>query len=101
MEMKVLRHAGDVVIVHARRSESVYMGGEVRLPGEKTYRRGLTLSQAILAAGGITPRAKSARIGRDDGRGFLVVTRYKLKDIDSGKIADPTLLPGDRITIIE
>jgi protein involved in polysaccharide export with SLBB domain len=79
----------------------VYIAGEVKTPGETTYRRGLTLTQAIMAAGGVTPKAKEARIGRDDGKGFLVVTSYKLKEIESGKAQDPVVKPGDRITIRE
>jgi hypothetical protein len=47
----------------------------------------------------MTPKAKEARLGRDNGEGFLVVTRYKLKDIESGKVQDPLVKPGDRITI--
>jgi protein involved in polysaccharide export with SLBB domain len=80
-------------------TQFVYLGGEVKLPGEKRYRRGLTLTQAINAAGGVTSNGKEARIGRDDGKGFLVVTRFKLKEIESGKIPDPVVKPGDRITV--
>jgi protein involved in polysaccharide export with SLBB domain len=80
-------------------SQFVYVGGEVKAPGEKNFRRGLTLTQAILAAGGLTSKAKEARLGRDNGEGFLVVTRYKLKEIESGKVQDPVVKPGDRITI--
>jgi hypothetical protein len=29
------------------------------------------------------------------------VTKFKLKDIDSGKGPDPLLRPGDRITVVE
>jgi hypothetical protein len=47
----------------------------------------------------VTPKAKEARVGRDDGNGFLVVNRYKLKDIESGKVPDPVVKPGDRIVI--
>jgi hypothetical protein len=54
-----------------------------------------------MIAGGVSPKSKEARLARDDGNGFLVVTRYKLKDIDSGKVRDPLLQPGDRITIVE
>ncbi len=57
--------------------------------------------QAILSAGGVTPKSKEARLGRDDGKGFLVVTRYKLKDIESGKAPDPVVRPGDRIMILD
>lgn len=60
----------------------------------------MTLTQAILAAGGLTRDAgKEVRIARQGVTGRLVVTRYKLKDIDSGKLADPLIEPGDRITV--
>lgn len=98
-EMNRLVRPGDVITLLAPVSQFVYLGGEVKLPGEKMYRRGLTLTQAINAAGGATTNGKEARVGRDDGKGFLVVTRFKLKEIESGKIQDPVIKPGDRITI--
>jgi polysaccharide export outer membrane protein len=99
-QMNLLVRPGDVISLQANTTQFLYVGGEVKSPGEKTYRRGLTLTQAIIAAGGVTSKGKEARLGRDDGHGFLTVTRLKLKDIDSGKIADPTVRPGDRITIV-
>lgn len=98
-EMNLLVRPGDVITVLPSVMQFVYIGGEVKLPGEKIYRRGLTLTQAIIAAGGVTPKSKEARLGRDDGKGFLVVTRFKLKDIESGKVQDPLVKPGDRIMI--
>jgi len=98
-EMNLLVRSGDVITLLPNVAQFVYVGGEVKLPGEKTYRRGLTLTQAIISAGGLTPKAKEASLARDDGKGFLVVTRYKLKEIDSGKVQDPLVKPGDRITI--
>lgn len=100
-EMNLLVRPGDVITLHPNITQFIYIGGEVKLPGEKTYRRGLTLTQALIAAGGVTPKAKEARLGRDDGKGFLVVTKFKLKEIESGKVQDPTVKPGDRITIKE
>jgi polysaccharide export outer membrane protein len=98
-EMNLLVRPGDVITLLANVTQFLYIGGEVKSPGEKTYRRGLTLTQALIAAGGVTTKAKEARLGRDDGRGFLTVTRIKLKDIESGKVPDPQVRPGDRITI--
>lgn len=100
-EMNLLVRPGDVITLHPNVTQFIYIGGEVKLPGEKTYRRGLTLTQALIAAGGVTPKAKEARLGRDDGKGFLVVTKFKLKEIESGKVQDPAVKPGDRITIKE
>lgn len=100
-EMNLLVRPGDVITLQANVTQFLYIGGEVKSPGEKTYRRGLTLTQALIAAGGVTPKAKEARLGRDDGRGFLAVTKLKLKDIESGKIPDPMVHPGDRIMIVK
>ena len=100
-EMNLLVRPGDVITLHPSVTQFVYIGGEVTQPGEKIYRRGLTLTQALIAAGGVTEKAKEARLGRDDGKGFLVVTKYKLKEIESGKVQDPVVKPGDRITIKE
>jgi len=99
-DMNLLVRPGDVVTVHPNETQFVYVGGEVKSPGEKTFRRGLTLTQAIITAGGIISKAKFAQIARDDGRGFLTVTRVKLNEIESGKTADPLVKPGDRIMII-
>jgi polysaccharide export outer membrane protein len=100
-EMNLLVRPGDVITLHPSVTQFVYIGGEVTQPGEKIYRRGLTLTQALIAAGGVTQKAKEARLGRDDGKGFLVVTKFKLKEIESGKVQDPAVKPGDRITIKE
>ena len=100
-EMNLLVRTGDVITLLPNVTQFVYIGGEVKSPGEKTFRRGLTLTQAIIVAGGVTPKAKEARLGRDNGEGFLTVTRYKLKDIETGKVQDPVVKPGDRITIRE
>ena len=100
-EMNLLVRPGDVITLQANVTQFLYVGGEVKSPGEKTYRRGLTLTQALIAAGGVTTKAKEARLGRDNGRGFLTVTQLKLKDIESGKIPDPLVRPGDRIMIVK
>jgi polysaccharide export outer membrane protein len=100
-EMNLLVRPGDVITLQANVDQFLYIGGEVKSPGEKTYRRGLTLTQALIAAGGVTTKAKEARLGRDNGHGFLTVTQLKLKDIESGKIPDPMVHPGDRIMIVK
>jgi polysaccharide biosynthesis/export protein len=100
-EMNLLVRPGDVITLHANVTQFLYIGGEVKSPGEKIFRRGLTLTQALIAAGGVTDKAKEARLGRDDGQGFLNVTRIRLKDIESGKVPDPQVRPGDRITIVK
>ena len=98
-DMNLLIRPGDVITLHPNVMQFIYIGGEVKFPGEKTYRRGLTLTQDIISSG-VTPKSKVAEIGRDDGRGFLVGTHFDLKDIQSGKAVDPLLKPGDRIMVL-
>lgn len=99
-DMNFLVRSGDVITLSPNTTQFVYIGGEIKFPGEKTFRRGLTLMQVILSAGGVGPKAKIAEIARDDGKGFLVPTRFKLNEIVSGKAMDPILKPGDRISIL-
>jgi protein involved in polysaccharide export with SLBB domain len=98
-EMNMLVQPGDVITFQALPAQFIYVSGEVKSPGEKSFHRGLTLTQAIIAAGGVPRKLKEARLSRDNGKGFLVVNRYKLKDIDSGRMPDPLLQPGDRVTV--
>lgn len=97
-DMNLLVRSGDVVTLHRNVTQFIYVGGEVKFPGEKTFRRGLTLTQVIISAG-VLPKAKRAEIGRDNSEGFVVETRFSLKDIQSGKAVDPLLQPGDRIMV--
>jgi protein involved in polysaccharide export with SLBB domain len=99
-QMNLLVRPGDVVNLQPNETQFIYIGGEVKDPGEKIFRRGLTLTQAIISAGGVTKKSKVAEIGRDDGRGFLIKTSYKLKDIQSGKTMDPLVNAGDRIMVL-
>ena len=99
-QMNLLVRPGDVVNLRPNETQFIYIGGEVKDPGEKIFRRGLTLTQAIISAGGVTKKSKVVEIGRDDGRGFLVKTSYKLKDIQSGKTMDPLVSAGDRIKVL-
>jgi protein involved in polysaccharide export with SLBB domain len=98
-EMNLIVRSGDVITVDSNPKQFFYVGGEVKAPGEKLFRPGITLTQAILAAGGLSREAKEAQIARESENGFLISTRYKLKDINTGKRADPMIQPGDRITV--
>ncbi len=98
-DMNLLVRPGDVITLSPTVMQFVYIDGEVKFPGEKKFRRGLTLTQAIMTAG-VSPKSKVAQIGRDNGEGFVVALRFSLPDIASGKTADPLLKPGDRIMIL-
>lgn len=95
--MGTLVHPGDVVTLHPQISEVLYVSGKVKFPGEKRYRVGLTLMQAIITAGGATSNSGVAEIIRDGDE--EVRTRFDLKAIQAGKAADPLIKPRDRIIL--
>jgi protein involved in polysaccharide export with SLBB domain len=93
--------AGDLISVTGRPQQFYYIGGKINYPGQKVFQSGLTLLQAILAAGGASRHGDNVvEISRETGAGRLVTTKYKLKDVKAGKIPDPPLQPGDRIELV-
>jgi protein involved in polysaccharide export with SLBB domain len=98
--MSLLVRPGAVITVQQNPKQFFYIGGEVKTPGEKSFRPGLKLTQSIILAGGLTRKSVEARVAREGTNGLLVVTRYKLKDINSGKLADPLIQADDRITVV-
>jgi len=76
-----------------------YVGGEVGAPGEKMFREGMTLTQALLAAGGASPSGRTIRVARRNANGFLSTNEYNLRSIEDGKTPDPVLEAGDRIEV--
>ena len=93
-DTRLLVRPGDVVTLHPQINEFLYVVGKVKFPGEKRYRFGLTLMQAIIMAGGTT--SSVAEIVRD---GDEVGTRFDLKAIETGKAADPLIKARDRIIL--
>jgi protein involved in polysaccharide export with SLBB domain len=100
---KMLVRPGDVITVTAAPERFVYVSGAVRQPGQKRYHAGLTLTQAVLAAGGAvsTQGAQAVSVTRQGDDGRLATTRHSLADIRSGKTPDPTLRPGDRVEVLK
>lgn len=77
-----------------------FIGGEIISAGQKDFHQGLTLTQAILAAGGLRkPGIKQVVVRRKNAEGLLKSTEYNLKDIKNGKIPDPHLEAGDTIEV--
>lgn len=98
--MNMLVRQGDVVNLVARPREFFYIGGEVGAPGQKDFHTGLTLTQAVLASGGVTrPDASRVKVSRQGADGRLLSTEYNLREIEEGKVPDPGLLAGDRIEV--
>ena len=70
-----------------------YVIGEVKSPGEITYRQGMTVLSAISAAGGYTYRAQEGEVE--------VVRTVNGQEVRSRASEDALILPGDRIRVYE
>ncbi|HEY0385335.1 MAG TPA: tetratricopeptide repeat protein [Pyrinomonadaceae bacterium] len=97
--LNVLVRPGDVITLNPRQLQYYFIGGRINSPGQKPFQPGLTLIQAILAAGGLSRSQETVEISREEPDGRLTTTKYVLKEIKSGKIPDPHLQPGDRIQV--
>jgi protein involved in polysaccharide export with SLBB domain len=97
--MNITIQAGDVITVSNKPQEFYYIGGRINYPGQKQFQPGITLLQAILAAGGTTSKDTNVEISREGAGGKLVTVSYNLKQIKSGAVQDPRLAPGDRIEV--
>ena len=84
----------------ARQPQFYYIGGNVVSGGQKDFHRGLTLTQAILASGGLRKsNVKKIIIRRKNAQGLLVATEVNIKSINDGKEPDPMLEVGDTIEV--
>jgi protein involved in polysaccharide export with SLBB domain len=93
---------GDVINVQPRPQEFFYIAGLVGAPGQKDFHSGMTLTQAILAAGGVARGAGNrtvVTVSRQAADGRLIPAEYVLQEIEGGKIPDPRVQPGDRIEV--
>jgi tetratricopeptide (TPR) repeat protein/protein involved in polysaccharide export with SLBB domain len=98
---KMLVRPGDVINVRAPIEQFFYVAGAVRQPGQKKFHPELTLTQAVLAAGGVSePRAFVAVISRQADDGRLASLRFDLKEIGAGRVPDPVIQAGDRIEVL-
>jgi polysaccharide export outer membrane protein len=91
--------SGDVITITSRPQEFYYIGGRINYPGQKSFQPGITLLQAILAAGGTSRQENRVEISREGVDGRLVTIRYNIKQIKSGEVEDPKLKVGDRIEV--
>jgi polysaccharide export outer membrane protein len=99
--LNVLIRPGDVINLTGRPQEFYYIAGRLNYPGQKVFQSGITLLQAILAAGGLTRQPDNiVELSREGAGGRLTTTKYNLKEIRLGKVPDPRLQPGDRIEVV-
>jgi polysaccharide export outer membrane protein len=97
--LNTIVQSGDVISVSNKPEEFYYIGGRINFPGQKVFKPGITLLQAILAAGGVPLKENRVELSRAGTDGRLTTVRYRIKDIKGGSVEDPKLQPGDRIEI--
>lgn len=87
-------------VVKNNLAQYFFIGGEIVSVGQKDFHEGLTLTQAILASGGLRKESvKKVVIRRKNAEGLLVSAEYNLKLIKDGKIPDPAIEAGDTIEV--
>ncbi len=119
--LSLLVYPGDQVTVEAAPAQFITIEGIVTQPGQKHFHPGLTLTQALLMAGGVQALPLNAKtfkhavladgpLGTRRTMYKVILTRtnggqpttrsvYKLQDIEAGKTPDPLLQPGDKLTV--
>lgn len=104
----IIIYPGDFVLIGDKERENpasnyIYVDGAVKTPKEIEYREGLTVTQAIVQAGGLSDIASPNRtvIHRIGPDGTPITVKVRLKDIQRGRRADEPLKPGDRVTVNE
>ncbi len=93
---------GDIINIQSRPQEFFYVGGQINAPGQKGFHPGMTLTQGILASGGVSRVAGNkvkVTVSRQGADGRLVATEYLLNEIETGQVPDPRLQAGDRIEV--
>ena len=78
-----------------------FIGGNIVSAGQKDFHAGLTLTQAILASGGLRKNnVKTVTIRRKNQAGMLSPIEFDLNAIKNGKQPDPLIKAGDTIEIV-
>lgn len=106
---EVLIFPGDIIEFKASETATAegssgqfyFIGGNVVSAGQKNFHSGLTLTQAILASGGLKKSTvKKAVIRRKNQEGLLSPLEFDLNSIKAGRQPDPILHAGDTIEIV-
>lgn len=100
---RILRKPQVEVLITAYGSSQIYVGGEVRNPGALPIKGQLTPAQAVMAAGGLMPTARTGRVlvirQRRDGQ--LLMKDIDLKSYLTKGQGDTgfAVLPGDLVFV--
>ena len=94
--------SGDLVTVSNAPAAPQYyhVSGEINAPGEKVFRSGMTLTQSLLASGGITQNASGrVKLTTQTTNAGPITTEINIKEILEGRSPDPTIRAGDRVEV--
>jgi protein involved in polysaccharide export with SLBB domain len=105
---ETLVYAGDIIRVlnqsttatQTTQAQFYFVAGNVVNAGQKDFHEGITLTQAIFAAGGLKKdKIKKVVIRRKNEQGMMIPTAFDLKAVKDGKVADPILQAGDTVEV--
>ena len=90
------------VVIKEHASARIVVDGQVARPGNFPFRTGLTILEAISAAGGMTPMAnrRDVRLTRNTGDGTASMT-VPVRAMYEGRQPDIALCPGDSIYVTQ
>lgn len=91
-----LLQQGDTVLVPP--PKVVYVSGEVAKPGAVAFTEGMTVSQAVILAGGAKTAANLRKVFVKRGGAKI---RVNLRKVNDGREEDLVLLPDDQVLISE
>ncbi len=89
-------------IVYMFEYERAYVSGNVKEAKSIPLKQEITLTQAIVEAGGMLPSSKKSEVKiyrQENGSSNRQVLVFNLNDIYSKKIVDPVLLPNDVVDV--
>jgi polysaccharide biosynthesis/export protein len=91
LAQNVTLRPGDTIFVP--RAETVFVSGQVRMPGEYPVRAGMTVRQALALAGGITERGSTRRV--------QIIRLVNGKEVTIGGDLQKAVQAGDTIVVNE
>jgi len=91
LAQNVALRPGDTIFIP--RAETVFVSGQVRMPGEYPIRAGMTVRQALALAGGVTDRGSTRRV--------QIIRRVNGKETTIGGDLQKTVQAGDTVVVNE
>ena len=92
--------SGDVIFIKPKPVSQVFVSGDVAAGKPLTYTEGMTVSQAIIMAGGLSRFGSKSKITiRRTENDKEILIKVNLSEIEKGKAKDVPLLPNDHVFV--